>query len=61
MIYTTFVARASDGLLLSESYEDKFAILFEATSKVKEFLQSKKVGKENFDLKLMEVSNYNLL
>ena len=38
MIFTTFLARASDGLLLAESYEDKFAILFEATSKVKEFL-----------------------
>lgn len=60
MIYTTFIARASDGLMLSENYEESNESLIESKRKVKQFLKTQSSNKQFKDSEFMEVGDYYL-
>ena len=60
MIYTTFIVRASDGLLLAEYYDDTNDTLQEAKRKIKKFLKNPNIWEESLQVNCLEVENYLL-
>lgn len=60
MIHTTFIARITDGLMLSENYEESNESLIESKRKVKQFLKTQGSNKSLKDSECLEVGDYYL-
>lgn len=60
MIHTTFIARATDGLMLSENYEESNESLIESKRKVKQFLKTQGSNKNLKENECLEVGDFYL-
>ena len=59
-MFTTYVARASDGLILAESHEETTDSLIESKRKVKKFLSSGAANKMPNEFTCTDVGSHNL-
>lgn len=60
MIQTTFIARSTDGLLLSENYDKNTSDLLMAKRKIKMFLKTGNFKYETSDIRSIDVDNFVL-